>query len=161
VWDLSNFQTHWVVHCCKQPCCAKLMCCDHCNKAALPRLKGQQSSTEHSSCCGCCISLKHHGCPLTDSKLHVDAAMSEQAWSNEPHLESLPRCVAHHRCHCCATKASSAVCKALVRGEVMRTSGLGDSAFASTLANTACALPSSVNRVSYLQCNCCEDSVSA
>ncbi len=101
---MSKFQTHRVVHCCKQPCCAKLMCCDHCNKAALPRLKGQQSSTEHSSCCGCCISLKQHGSPLTDSKMHVDAAMSEQAWSNEPHLESLPRCVAHHRCHCCATK---------------------------------------------------------
>lgn len=47
-------------------------------------------------------------------------------------------------------KAISAVCRARLSGDAIRTSGNGDKAFASTPASIAWACPSSVSLVSYL-----------
>lgn len=47
-------------------------------------------------------------------------------------------------------KAISAVCRARLSGDAIRTSGNGDKAFASTRASVAWACPSSVSLVSYL-----------
>ena len=106
----------------------------------------------------CCTSPLPSLCHHTSSRLSRStvgkscfSAFGCLPTSDDSHIRSLHNgstIVGHFKD---SPKASSAVCNARVKGEVMIISGLGDNAGASTLASVACAFPSSVRRVSYLR----------
>ena len=103
-----------------------------CVTSPLPLLCHQISSKASKLMCGkSCLSAA--GCRPTSDDNHMRSLQSGSTTAG--HAEGLP-------------KASSAVCRALVSGEIIRTSGFGSSLFVAALADVACLLPSGVRRVS-------------